>query len=107
VPSTKMYVRSSPILDVDQTGPTTADDVEAILSSLKKVGCCGKDTDSFKIQSSTTDSGGAMTKEGLGDRLKDNGIATPDMLVGTCGRHNTQDDATTIVQSSATAAWSQ
>jgi hypothetical protein len=33
------------ILDVDQTGPTTAYGVEAILRSLKKVGCCGKDTD--------------------------------------------------------------
>jgi hypothetical protein len=78
------------ILDVDQTGPTTMDGVEAIQHSLKKVGCSGKNTDRFKIRSITTDSGGAMTREGLGDRLKEKNLATPDMLVGTCGAHNTQ-----------------
>jgi hypothetical protein len=31
-----------------------------------------------------------MTKEGLGDRLKEKNVTTPDLLVGTCGIHNTQ-----------------
>jgi hypothetical protein len=78
------------ILDVDQISPSTMDDFKAATNSLKKVGCCGKDTDSFKIRSSTTDSGGAMTKGGFGTLHKENKLATPDMIVGMCDIHNTQ-----------------
>jgi hypothetical protein len=78
------------ILDVDQTGPSAMDGFKAVTNSLKKVGGYGKDTGSFKIRSSTTDSGGAMTKEGFGNLLIENKLATPDMIVGTCGIHNTQ-----------------
>jgi hypothetical protein len=77
-------------LDVDQTGPTTADGVEAIQNSLKKVGCCGADTDNFKLQSSTTDSGGAQTRDGLAKGLMEKGLANDDLMVITCSIHNTQ-----------------
>ena len=90
------------ILDVDQTGPSTMDGVEAILHSLKKVGCSGKDTDRFKIRSITTDSGGAMTREGLGDRLIEKNVATKDLFVYLWRSQHTA----TVVQSSATVTWS-
>jgi hypothetical protein len=70
---------NSYILDVDQTGHMTMDGVETILHSLKNVGCCEEDTDHFKILSSTTESGDAMTKEGLAKGLKEKNLGTLDM----------------------------
>jgi hypothetical protein len=77
-------------VDVDQTGPTTLDRYKAIANTLKKLGCYGKDTNPFKLRSSTTDSGGAMTKEGLADLLVENNYALLVLLVVTYGIHNTQ-----------------
>jgi hypothetical protein len=77
-------------IDVDQTGPTTKEGFKAIANILKKLGCKGTDDDPFKLVSSMTDSGGAMTREQLATLLFQNGYAVEAVLVITCGKHNTQ-----------------
>jgi hypothetical protein len=43
------------LLDIDQTGATTQDGVNAIIHALKKMGVHGNEDDNFKILGSTTD----------------------------------------------------
>jgi hypothetical protein len=69
--------------------------------SLKKVGCCGKDTDHFKLRSlaSTTDSGGAVTREDLAKLFIANNLVEENVLAGTCAIHNTQIHLSNVITS--------
>ncbi|MGL5935022.1 MAG: hypothetical protein ACRCZI_05310 [Cetobacterium sp.] len=75
------------IVDVDQTGPSTEDCAKAIAHAMKKLGCCGEDTDRFKLRGSTTDSGGGGVLENLGALLIAYKFAADNLLVAACTIH--------------------
>ena len=80
------------LLDVDATNSSTDDGIAAILHSLKKMGVKGGADDRFRIRGSSSDSGGAMTLEQLGNGLIAANVTTPNknLLIAGCTIHTVQ-----------------
>ena len=72
------------MLDIDATDNKSKDGAKAIVHSLKKL----FPDHEIKLSGITTDSGGGITLESVGEELDELGVCDDDFLVLLCALHN-------------------